>query len=86
MENKTYTINDSLKEDNKVELSATKFQREWAFWENYAEITKNGEKLKWEQCISQIYNFDNLISFWQFWNNYPGAEASNIFYNGERFR
>lgn len=86
MENKTFTNQDIVEENNKIELNKVKFQREWSFWENYADQTKNGDRLNWEQCIAEIFQFDNLIAFWQFWNNYHGAEASNIFYNGERFR
>ena len=71
-------------ESNTVEDSNVRLQRTWVFWENYE--AKSGEKLEWSQSIKQIFSFNEIISFWQFWNNYPGSNPSNIFYNGERVR
>jgi hypothetical protein len=72
-------------ESAKVELSKVMLQRQWVFWENYE--TKYGERqLDWSQAIKKIFSFDDVITFWQFWNDYPGSNPSNIFYNGERVR
>ncbi len=71
-------------ESGQVELSKVKLQRNWVVWENYE--AKSGEKLEWSKSIKQVHTFNDIISFWQFWNNYPGANPSNIFYNGERMR
>jgi hypothetical protein len=71
-------------EEETVELSKVKLQRKWVIWENYE--AKSGEKLEWSKSIKQVYTFNDVVSFWQFWNNYPGANPSNIFYNGERMR
>ena len=71
-------------ESNRLELANVKLQRNWVIWENYE--AKSGEKLEWSKSIKQVYTFNDVLSFWQFWNNYPGANPSNIFYNGERMR
>ena len=71
-------------ESGTILLSNVKLQRKWVIWENYE--AKSGEKLEWSKSIKQVYTFEDIISFWQFWNNYPGSNPSNIFYNGERMR
>lgn len=86
MENnvKHYKVDHVLDEAPKVDLNAVKTQREWVFWENYE--AKSGEKLAWEESIEQVFEFGDIIMFWQFWNRYPGSNVANIFYNGERLR
>jgi hypothetical protein len=70
-------------ESETVELEKVKLDRTWVFWENYdAKIGK----LEYEKSIKQIFKFSDILSFWQFWNNYPGSDPSFIFYNGERLR
>jgi hypothetical protein len=71
-------------ESKTVELCKVKLNRTWVFWENYE--SKTGEKLEWSKSIKQIFSFNDIVSFWEFWNNYPGSNISNIFYNGERLR
>ena len=70
-------------ESDTVEETKVKFTRHWKFWENYE--SKTG-KLDYAQSLKEIFTCEDTISFWQFWNNYPGANPSNIFYNGERLR
>ena len=70
-------------EADTVEESMVKFQRNWAFWENYE--SKLG-KLDYHQSLKEIFKWDDIITFWQFWNSYPGSNPSNIFYNGERIK
>jgi hypothetical protein len=71
-------------ESETVDENLVKLQRTWVFWENYD--AKSGEKLEWSKSIQEVFKFNDIISFWQFWNNYPGSNPSNIFYNGERLR
>jgi hypothetical protein len=72
-------------ETNSIELKKVKFQRKWNFWENYE--TKHGEKqLDWSETIKKIFTFEDVITFWQFWNDYPGSNPTNIFYDGIRVR
>ncbi len=83
-EEQTFTQVQAPEEASTVDSSIVKLQRTWVFWENYE--SKSGEKLEWSQSIKKIYTFDDIISYWQFLNNYPGSNPANIFYNGERVR
>lgn len=67
-------------EDMTLAEKFVKLNRSWVFWENYE--TKNGAKVEWEQSIKKIFDFDDIISFWQFWHKYPGSNLSNIFFDG----
>ena len=64
------------KDQEKLRLNRT-----WAFWENYD--TKTHEEKDYTKLLKEIYSFNDLISFWQFWNKYPGSDTKNIFYNGD---
>jgi hypothetical protein len=83
-EENTLTEVQAPEESKTIDESLVKLQRTWVFWENYE--SKSGEKLEWSQSIKKVFSFDDIISFWQFLNNYPGSNPANIFYNGERVR
>ena len=78
---------EKIKEDLQIEESSTiehekvKLNRCWSFWENYE--TKNKKDLEYKDSLKEIYSFDDIISFWQFWNKYLGADPKKIFFNGE---
>ena len=65
----------------KVEKEKVLLKRTWSFWENY-QSKDNAEK-DYSKLLKEIYTFNDIISFWQFWNNYPGNTIKKIFYNGE---
>ena len=44
---------------------------------------KNDVKKDGSYLYKEIFTFDDIISFWQFWNKYPGRDTKNIFFNGE---
>ena len=75
------------KEDNQIEKEQEKEQekyklnRTWSFWENYESKTR--QEKDYTKLLKEIFSFGDLISFWQFWNKYPGSETKNIFYNGD---
>ena len=69
-----------IKESNTIELDKVKLKRNWNFQENYEPKNK---KDKQKYSYKEIYSFDTIIGFWQFWNKYPGNEAKAIFFNGE---
>ena len=75
-----------IKESNLIEEKKVKLNREWSFWENYEPKEKNQKNLDYSMLLKNIYSFNDLISFWQFWNKYPGSTPSKIFYNGEVIR
>ena len=68
--------NSILAEKEKVLLN-----RSWSFWENYE--TKTREEKDYSKLLKEVFTFGDLISFWQFWNKYPGSDTKQIFYNGE---
>ena len=77
MEDSNPKIDNSLeKEKEKVLLN-----RSWPFWENYE--SKNKEEKNYSKLLKEIFSFGDLITFWQFWNKYPGADTKQIFYDGE---
>ena len=69
--------------DNSINTEREKvlLNRSWSFWENYE--TKNREETDYSKLLKEIFTFNDLISFWQFWNKYPGSDTKQIFYNGE---
>ena len=82
MENKESDL--EIKESDTIEKEKVILNRPWSFWENYDG--KNEEANSYSKSIKQIYTFDNILSFWQFWNKYPGNDIRKIFYNGEFIR
>ena len=68
--------NNILAEKEKLSLN-----RSWSFWENYE--TKTREEKDYSKLLKEVFTFGDLISFWQFWNKYPGSDTKQIFYNGE---
>ena len=69
--------------DNSIEKEKEKvlLNRSWSFWENYE--SKTHEEKNYSKLLKEIFSFKDLISFWQFWNKYPGSETQNLFYNGD---
>ena len=69
--------------DNYIQNEREKvlLNRSWSFWENYE--SKNREEKNYSKLLKEIFTFGDLISFWQFWNKYPGSDTKQIFYNGE---
>ena len=73
---------DSKRDDIlNIEREKVLLNRSWSFWENYE--TKTKEEKDYSKLLKQIFTFGDLISFWQFWNKYPGSDTKQIFYNGE---
>ena len=73
--------NNNINESSTIEKEKVKLNREWSFWENYDSKNKNDKD--YSKLLKEIYTFDNIISFWQFWNNYPGSDAKRIYFDGE---
>ena len=77
MEDSQPKIDNSLEEEREKVL----LNRTWSFWENYE--SKDKQEKNYSKLLKEIYTFEDLISFWQFWNKYPGSDTKNIFYDGE---
>ena len=73
--------NEKLEESETIEKEKVKLNREWSFWENYE--SKNKDEKDYSKLLKEIYTFNDIISFWQFWNKYPGSETSSVFFNGD---
>jgi len=75
-----------MEETDTVEKSKVLLNREWSFWENYELKEKKGKNIDYSQLLKEIYTFNDIISFWQFWNHYPGNDIKKIFFDGECLR
>ena len=75
--NKKDIISPEKKSD--IPFSSVKFSKTWTFWESY--ISKE-IKLSYDQANKQIFQWNDIISFFQFWNKYPGNNPKNVFYDG----
>lgn len=87
MENdeKVFTQVNPIEEADLVDRKLVKLSRDWVFWENY-EGKPPSVKLDWEASIKKIYEFGDIVSFWQFMNNYQGSDLSKIFFNGQSIK
>ena len=63
-----------------ISLPTVKFSKSWAFWENYSTKEK---KLSYLESNKKIFKWDDIITFFQFWNKYPGNDIKNIFFDGQ---
>ena len=76
------TEKDKIIPEKKVDipLSSVKFSKTWAFWESYSTKSKN--EISYSDTNKQIFKWSDLITFFQFWNKYPGKDFRNIFFDG----
>ena len=79
------TSGANLEESNEIEKDKVLLKRQWAFWENYDSKKEKKEK-DYSKLIKEIFEFKDIISFWQFMNNYPGSDIKKIFFDGEFIR
>ena len=77
----TKTSKDIIKPEMKSDilLNAIKFKKAWIFWETYS--SKTGQ-LSYIDSNKIIFKWNDLITFFQFWNKYPGKDIRNIFFDG----
>ena len=82
---KTKTKEDIISPEKKtgIPFSSVKFSKTWTFWENYVSKTTS---LSYDETNKQIFKWDNIITFFQFWNKYPGREIKNIFFDGNNLK
>ena len=72
--------NDIISRLNKdILLSSVKFSKTWTFWESYTSKTIN---LSYENANKPIFSWTDIVTFFQFWNKYPGNNIKNIFFDG----
>ena len=80
------TEKDKITPEQKVDipLSSVKFTKTWAFWESYTTKSKNEQS--YVDANKQIFKWSDLITFFQFWNKYPGKDFRNIFFDGNNVK
>ena len=64
-------------------LNNVTFSKTWAFWEYYTSKTS---KLSYNESNKQIFKWNDIITFFQFWNKYPGNDIKNIFFDGTNIK
>jgi hypothetical protein len=77
----TFTKVDVPNEDITVDPEHVKLGRSWSFWETYEPKVKSSQT-DWSVLIKKVFTFQDIISFWQFWNCYPGSNFSEVFFDG----
>ena len=68
---------------SEIPLNAVKFKKSWTFWETYVSKTTD---LSFENSNKLIFKWNDLITFFQFWNKYPGRDIKNILYDGNNLK
>ena len=62
-----------------IPLNSVQFKNTWTFWETY---TSKNDDLPYDKSNKLIFKWNDIITFFQFWNKYPGNDIKNIFYDG----
>jgi len=68
---------------SEIPLNAVKFKKSWTFWETYVSKTND---LSFENSNKLIFKWDDLITFFEFWNKYPGRDIKNILFDGNNLK
>ena len=78
---KTKTYKDIISPEKKTDipLNQVQFSKTWTFWETY---TSKATKLEYSDSNKLIFKWKDIITFFQFWNKYPGKDIKNIFFDG----
>ena len=86
MESKqTKTAKDIITPEKKTDilLNSVQFSKSWTFWETYTSKTK---KIEYANSKKLIFKWNDLITFFQFWNKYPGKDIKNILFDGNNVK
>ena len=70
---------EELEESDTIELEKVLLNSSRSFWENHESKNKNKKKsspkVDYSETVKEIYTFDNILSFRQFLNKYPGKKG-----------
>ena len=88
---KVMTISEVPTESESIDIELIKLPKKWALWEGYEnaitkEVSKDNKDEDWKSSINKVFEFQDIITFWQLWNNSIFSRFSEIFNNGERIR
>ena len=83
----TKTEKDKITPEKKLDipLTSVKFLKTWTFWESYVTKSKSTQ-LSYDDANKKIFKWNDLITFYQFWNKYPGKDFRNIFFDGNNVK
>lgn len=87
----TLVLDQPLQEAETVELEKVTFPRKWALWEGYENPVvkdgpKDGKEEDWKSKLNRVVELQDIITFWQLWNNSTYSKFHEIFNNGDRIR
>ena len=82
---KTKTSKDIIlpEKKNDILINSVKLSKTWSFWETYSS---DKEKLSYNDSNKLIFKWNDIITFFQFWNKYPGNDIKNIFFDGNEVK
>ena len=82
---KTKTSKDIIlpEKKNDILINSVKLSKTWSFWETYSS---EKEKLSYNDSNKLIFKWNDIITFFQFWNKYPGNDIKNIFFDGNEVK
>ena len=77
---KTKTLKEIITPERKTDilLNDVEFSKSWTFWETYISKTV---KLEYDKSNKLIFKWNDIITFFQFWNKYPGHDIKNILFD-----
>ena len=64
-------------------LNSVQFKKAWTFWEAYKSKT---DDLPYDKSNKLIFKWNDIITFFQFWNKYPGRDIKNILFDGNNVK
>ena len=87
---KVKTSSDAPEESDLIDFDLVKLPKKWALWEGYenpiTEASKDNKDEDWKSSLKKVFEFEDIVTFWQLWNNSIFSRFSEIFNNGERIR
>ena len=79
-QNSKETISESKSD---IPLTNVQFSKPGTFWESYISKSIN---LSYEEANKAIFKWSDIITFFQFWNKYPGNNIKNLFFDGNNIK
>ena len=79
---------DILEETPTIAVDKIKLTTKWVFWHQLQNQSKASDKNDtYFENLKELVEFEDLFTFWQFWNNYPASfNLSKLFYDGESIK
>ena len=73
---------EEVKEIEEFGKTTLKLKHTWVIWEQW-DVNYSNTKTRqtYEDSVQSIGSFDNLVSFWQLWNNLPYSDPNKIFFD-----